>query len=74
MSLAQSLTRLRLFRQSFEDGEVCEETHLTTNDLDLILSVLEPAGEIECTTCGQYFDPADTAAAAHHDQEMHNPL
>ena len=73
MSLHDALNRLRLFRSSFEEGEICEETGLTTGDVDLILSVLEPAGQIECVTCGQYFDPADGAAAAHHDQEVHQP-
>lgn len=40
-TLPDSLARLRMFRQSFEDGEICEESGLTTADLDLILSVLE---------------------------------
>jgi len=36
--LQSSLNRLRLFRQSFEDGsEICEETGLSTDDLDVIL-------------------------------------
>jgi hypothetical protein len=39
--LQPSLSRLRAFRQSFEDGEICEETGLTTEDLDVILKALE---------------------------------
>jgi hypothetical protein len=41
MDLHESLTRLRLFRQSFEDGQIDEESGLTTKDLDVILSLLE---------------------------------
>lgn len=41
MTLPEAITRLRLFRQSFEDGEICEESRLTTDDLDVVLKALE---------------------------------
>jgi hypothetical protein len=44
MTLPSATARLKLFRQSFEDGEICEETGLTTEDLDVILAHFEQPG------------------------------
>jgi hypothetical protein len=41
MPLTESLARLRLFRQSFEDGQIDEETGLSTADIDTILDAMK---------------------------------
>ena len=66
-------TRLRLFRQSFEDGEIDEESGLSTKDLDMILSVNESQRYAQCGACGQSFDLQDPEQVAYHDQEGEHP-
>ena len=74
MTLQSAYARLRLFRQSFEDGaEICEESGLTADDLDLILSVNELQRYAKCGGCGQSFDLQDPEQVAYHDQERHDP-
>jgi len=45
MTLSSAYTRLRLFRQSFEDGEIDEESGLSTEDLDMILAAGDQQSE-----------------------------
>ena len=73
MTLSSAYTRLRLFRQSFEDGEIDEESGLSTEDLDMILSVNESQRYAQCGACGQSFDLQDPEQVAYHDQERHEP-
>ena len=64
MTLQSAYARLRLFRQSFEDGLIDEESGLTTQDVDAVLEALGP--EATALRIADWLDKhgfSDTASA-----------
>ena len=52
-TLPEAIARLREFRRSFEDGEIDEETCLTTDDIDLVLEEVAGGPEPRLRTLGR---------------------